>query len=90
MSLPRSDSLESIRTVLTRISEEFQVLYDNDNLNTGSLVQDTLKNIIGPNTEKLREADKRYRLHELLSAMLLHAPNPLGQRYVAMCLHICT
>jgi lipopolysaccharide biosynthesis protein len=88
MSLPRLDSLESIRAVLTCTSEKFQVFYENDNLNTGALVQDALKNIIGPNTEKLREADKRYRLHDLLSAMLLHAPKPLGQRYVAVCLHI--
>ncbi|KAN0133015.1 hypothetical protein V8E53_009188 [Lactarius tabidus] len=88
MSLPRSDSLESISTVLTCTSEEFQVFYNNDNLSTEALVQDALKSIISPNTGKLSEADKRYRLHDLLSAMLQHAPDPLGQRYVAVCLHI--
>jgi hypothetical protein len=88
MSLPRSDSLESISTVLTCTSEEFQVFYDNSNLDTEVLVQDALNTIIPLNKEKLREADKRYRLHDLLSAMLLHAPNPLGKRYVAVCLHV--
>jgi hypothetical protein len=88
MSLPRLGSVESIRAVLTGTSEEFRDFYDNERLVTGVLVQKVQDNIIGPNSEKLREADKRYRLHDLLSAMLLHAPNSLGQRYVAVCLHI--
>ena len=88
MSLTCSDSLESIRTVLTCTSEEFRDVYDDANIETGTLVQDALDHIIGPNIEKLRAADKRYRLDNLLSAMLLHAPEPSGQRYVAICLHI--
>ena len=88
MSLTCSDSLESIRTVLTCTSEEFWDVYDDANIETGTLVQDALDHIIGPNIEKLRAADKRYRLDGLLSAMLLHAPEPSGQRYVAICLHI--
>jgi hypothetical protein len=88
MSLPRLDSPESIRAVLTGASEEFKDFYDDEQLVTEVLVHEALDNIIGPNKERLREADNRYRLDDLLSAMLLHAPNPLGQRYVAICLHI--
>ncbi|KAH9035620.1 hypothetical protein EDB85DRAFT_1943256 [Lactarius pseudohatsudake] len=58
MSLPHSDSLELICSILTF----------------------TLMNSMKPTC--------RYRLDDLLSAMLLHAPNSLGQRYVAICLHI--
>jgi hypothetical protein len=88
MSLPRLDSPESIRAVLTGASEEFNDFYDDEQLVTEVLVHEALDNVIGPNKERLREADNRYRLDDLLSAMLLHAPNPLGQRYVAVCLHI--
>ncbi|KAH9056850.1 hypothetical protein EDB87DRAFT_1686731 [Lactarius vividus] len=69
MSIPRSDSLESICSVLTLTFDEFKVVYDNETLLT-------------------EEADSRYRLDDLLSAMLLHAPNASGQRYIAVCLRI--
>lgn len=88
MSLLRSDSAESIHTVLTCTSDEFNDFYDNTRLSNEALVQEALDDIIDPNMTRLRDADKRYRLHDLLSAMLLHAPTPLGQRYVAVCLHI--
>ena len=76
-SLLGPDSTESIRAVLTGTSEELSNFYVNERLDTGVLTQDGLNNIIGPNREKLREADNRYRLHGLLSAMLVHAPHPL-------------
>jgi hypothetical protein len=88
MSLPSSDSAESILAVLIGTSEEFSDFYDDERLVTEVLVHEALENVLGPKRERLCEADKRYRLHDLLSAMLLHAPNPLGQRYVAVCLHI--
>ncbi|KAN0133391.1 hypothetical protein V8E53_008831 [Lactarius tabidus] len=88
MSLPGPDSAESIRAVLMGTSEEFKDFYDNEQLVTEVLVHEVLNNIIGLNREKLREVDNRYCLHDLLSAMLLHAPHPLGQRYVAVCLRI--
>lgn len=87
ISLLRSDSAESIRAVLTGTSEDFKDFYDNEWLVTEVLVYETLDDIINPNRDRLREADNRYRLHDLLSTMLLHAPHPLGQRYVAVCLH---
>ncbi|KAH8992899.1 hypothetical protein EDB92DRAFT_1855517, partial [Lactarius akahatsu] len=81
------DSLESICSVLTITSDEFNVVYENDTIPTDVLI-DEARNIIGNNCARLREAEHRYRLDDLLSAMLLHAPNFLGQRYVAICLHI--
>ncbi|KAH9020419.1 hypothetical protein EDB84DRAFT_567649 [Lactarius hengduanensis] len=82
-----SDSLESICSVLTIASDEFDVVYENETIPTDVLI-DEARNIIGKNRARLREAEHRYRLDDLLSAMLLHAPNSLGQRYVAICLHI--
>ncbi|KAF8464939.1 hypothetical protein DFH94DRAFT_784376 [Russula ochroleuca] len=86
--LPRSDSAESIVSVLTCASDEFQNFYDNESLNTEILSDEALRNIIRPNSASLRAADNRYRLDDLLSAMLMHAPHPSGKRYVAICLHI--
>ena len=83
-----SDSFESICTVLTRASEEYEDFFANEELLTEVLSDDALHNIIRPNSERLRAADGRYRLDDLLYAMLKHAPHPLGQRYVAICLHI--
>jgi hypothetical protein len=88
MSLPHPDSVESIRAILTCASEEFKGFYNNERLDTGVIVREALDDIIGPNRVRLRDADNRYRFHDLLSAMLVHAPHPLGQRYVAVCLHI--
>ncbi|KAH8997209.1 hypothetical protein EDB86DRAFT_937136 [Lactarius hatsudake] len=82
-----SDSLELICSVLTIASDEFDVVYENKTISTDVLI-DEARNIIGKNRARLREAEHRYRLDDLLSAMLLHAPNSLGQRYVAICLHI--
>jgi hypothetical protein len=83
MSLP-----EPTRIGLTCTSEEFKNLYDNETLRTEGLVEDVLRNVIRPNSARLREADRRYCLDDLLSAMLTDAPHPLGQRYVAVCLRI--
>ncbi|KAH9168291.1 hypothetical protein EDB89DRAFT_2074117 [Lactarius sanguifluus] len=88
MSLLFSDSAESTYTVLTCTSQEFQSFYDNESLLTDDLSDDALRNIIGPNSARLREAETRYRLDDLLSAMLEHAPHPLGRRYVAVTLHV--
>jgi len=88
MSLRRSDSAESTCTVLTCTSEGFQDLYNNDRLRTEVLSDDALCNIIRPNSARLRAADPRCRLDDLLSAMLKHAPHLLGQRYVAVYLHV--
>lgn len=38
--------------------------------------------------KSVRAADQRYRLGDLLSAMLNYAPYTSGERYVAICLHI--
>ena len=83
-----SDSFESICTVLTRASEEYEDFFAKEELLTEVLSDDALHNIIRPNSERLRVADGRYRLDDLLYAMLKHVPHPLGQRYVAICLHI--
>ena len=88
MSLPRSDSAESIISVLTCASEEYQSFYTNEALQTKALSDDALLNIIRPNSTRLRAADKRCRLDDLLSAMLIHAPQQSGERYVAICIHI--
>ena len=88
MSLPRSDSADSILSALTCASEEYQRLYMNEALLTKALSDDALLNIIRPNSTRLRAADKRCRLDDLLSAMLIHAPQPSGERYVAICIHI--
>lgn len=63
-------------------------LYENTNMSTHVLSEDTLVNVVGRHRDLLREADQRYRLDTLLTAMLEHAPHPLGQRYVAIALHI--
>ncbi|KAH8993395.1 hypothetical protein EDB92DRAFT_398703 [Lactarius akahatsu] len=88
MSLPHSDSTESTCAVLACPSQEFQHLYDNERLLTGDLSDEALRSIIGPNRTRLREAETRCRLDDLLSAMLEHAPHPLGRRYVAVSLHV--
>ncbi|KAN0132173.1 hypothetical protein V8E53_009939 [Lactarius tabidus] len=88
MSLPRSDSVESICTVLTCASEEYEDIFAQESLPTEVLSEDALNKIIRPNSERLRAADGRYRLDDLLYAMLEHAPHPSGKRYVAICLHI--
>ena len=69
-------------------SGEYKDFYDNKTLLTEVLAEDVLRNVIRPNSARLREADRRYRLDDLLFAMLHDAPHPLGQRYVAVCLHI--
>ena len=88
MSLPRSDSTESILSVLTCASEEYQSFYGNEGRLTKALSDDALLNIIIPNSARLRAADKRHRFDDLLSTMLKHAPHPSGERYIAICLHI--
>ena len=51
-----------------------------------ALCDDVLLDTIRPNRARLRAADPRCRLDIMVSAMLEHAPHPLGQRYVALCL----
>ena len=88
MSLSHTNSDELTCTVLTCTSEEYQDFYDNKWLLTEVLSDDAERNIIGPNSARLQEAEPRYRLDKLLSTMLKHAPHPLGKRYVAVCLHV--
>jgi hypothetical protein len=88
MSLPRSNSTESTCTVLTVTSEDYENLYYNENFRTEVLSDDALRNIISPNRARLRAADSRCRLDDLLIALLEHAPHPLGQRYIALSLHV--
>jgi hypothetical protein len=78
MSLPR--------TVLTVTSDDYEDFYRNENFRTEVLADDALRNVIRPNCARLRAADGRYRLDDLLTGMLEHAPHPLGQRYVALSL----
>ena len=87
MSLPRSDSIESLCTVLTCASEEFRKLYDDSTLPTNVLCNEA-RYVINLSSPKLRTADQRYRLCDLLNAMLQDAPCPSGRRYVAVCLQI--
>jgi len=75
-------------TVLTSTSEDYQTFFDNSSLLTDVLCDGVLCNTIHPNMGRLHAADQQCRLDDLLTAMLMHAPHPLGQRYVAFCLHI--
>ena len=88
MSHSRSNSAESTGTVLTCTSEEYDDFLNNEKLQTEVLSDDVLRSVIRQNSAKLRAADGRYRLDDLLLAMLEHAPHPLGRRYVAVSLHI--
>ncbi|KAJ7121020.1 hypothetical protein C8R44DRAFT_853342 [Mycena epipterygia] len=88
MSHRRTKSVESTCTVLTCTSDEFWDFFGNDKLSTIELVQDSLRNVIHPNRERLRQSDARYRLDNLLDGMLQQAPHPSGQRYAAVALHI--
>jgi hypothetical protein len=88
MPLSYSDSAESTCTVLTCTSLNFRDFFQNERLLTEALSDDVLVSTIRPNRARLRAADPKYRLDDLLIAMLKHAPHPLGKRYVAVCLHI--
>ncbi len=88
MPVPNPDSPESIHTILTCNSDEFWRSFNNQTLQADVLSNTVVENIIRPNTERLRTADERYRFDLLLSALLDHAPHPLGKRYVAVCLDI--
>jgi len=80
----RVNSTGSILSILSCSSKEFS----EGDYTTDFLVEDA-KKIITQNEGLLREASKnRYRLGELLLGMLDHAPDPYGQRYVAIVLHI--
>ena len=85
MSHRRTLSVESTCTILSCTSDQFWEFYTN--YSTDILFEDAAK-IIDKNRQRLRAANTRYRLDDLLSAMLEHAPNPPGQRYVAVTLHI--
>lgn len=87
MSHKRVDSASTILTILSCSSNEFSEFYDGPYA-THLLVEDA-KRIIHRNQAILKEANQdRYRLDELLLGMLEHAPDPSGQRYVAVVLHI--
>ena len=87
MSLKRVDSASTILTILSCSSNTFSEFYDGPYA-THLLVEDA-KRIIHRNQALLKEANQdRYRLDELLLGMLDHAPDPSGQRYVAVVLHI--
>lgn len=88
MSLPRPDSVELIRTVLTCAFEEYEHFFASEGLLTEAHSDGVLHNIICPNSERLGAADGRYRLDDLLYAMLKHAQHPSERLYVAICLHI--
>lgn len=79
---------DSTCTILGCTSEYFWSIYDNDNGSTLVLSTYILTNIIDTNHERLRAADRRIRLNYLLFSMIVHVPHPLGQRYVAVSLHI--
>ncbi|KAJ6600191.1 hypothetical protein B0H10DRAFT_2441155 [Mycena sp. CBHHK59/15] len=69
MSHRRTESVESTCTVLTCTSDEFWDFFGNDKLSTVELAQDTLRNVIHPNSARLRQSDARYRLDDLLAAL---------------------
>jgi hypothetical protein len=64
--------LESTCTILGCTSEEFWSIYENDKLAIHVLSDDVLTNVIGTNHERLRVADRRCRLDDLLSGMIIH------------------
>jgi len=80
------ESDESTGSILSCTSDQFSEFYD-ANYSTDILSKDAAK-IINKNRQRLQAADTRYRLDVLLSAMLEHAPHPLGKRYIAVALHI--
>jgi hypothetical protein len=88
MPLSPLSPTDSIESTLTCKSEDYQNLFKNEGFVTTVLCEDALRDIIRPNSTRLRAANKRYRLDILLSAMITHAPHYLGKRYVAICLHI--
>ncbi|CAK5279108.1 unnamed protein product [Mycena citricolor] len=88
MSHRRTDSASSTCTVLTCTSDQFWDVYDNDKLSTIELVRDVLNNAIRPRKTFLRQSDTRFHLDDLLVGMLQQAPDPSGQRYVAVALLI--
>ncbi|KAK7458140.1 hypothetical protein VKT23_010048 [Stygiomarasmius scandens] len=84
-------SFESICSIPTCPSSTFSALYEDDNISTQSLC-DTAYGTIARYSQDLcaAGAGHRYRLDELLSGMLMHAPHPLGKRYVAVSLYIAS
>ena len=88
MSHRRTMFFESTCTILGCKPGDFWSIYENDKVATDVLSDDILTNVIGTNYERLRVADRRCHLDDLLSAMIIRAPHPLGQRYVAISLHI--
>lgn len=79
-------SSNSTCTINTYLSEGHQIHCGNVRVPIRVLCDDVLLDVIHPNRARLRAADPRCRLDVMLSAMLEHAPDPLGQRYVALCL----
>lgn len=84
----RTPSAESTCEVLTCTLDEFWDLFDKANLATNTPTADVLAKVMKQNRERLPAANSLYRLDDLLSATLHHAPHPLGQRYVVVALHI--
>jgi len=89
MSHKRLNSANSILSILSCSSKEFNEFYDNGYA-TDTLVEDARK-IICQNQVLLQQISQdRYRIDELLLGMLDDAPDPSGQRYVAIVLHIAS
>ena len=87
MSHRRVNSAGSLLSILSCSSEEFIDFFDGPYA-TDALIDDA-KEVISHNRTLLQEASEdRYRLDELLLGMLDHVPDPSGQRYVAIVLHI--
>src|SRR5258705_12336004 len=87
MSHRRLNSADSILSILSCPRKEFNEVYDGGYA-TDALVEDA-KKIFCQNQVLLKQIGQdRYRLDELLLGMLDDAPDPSGQRYVAIVLHI--
>jgi hypothetical protein len=89
MSQKRVDSAATILGILSCSSDRFSEFY-NGPYATNVLVRDAKRIISRSHAALLQEANSqgRYRLDELLLGMLDHAPDPSGQRYVAVVLNV--
>ena len=83
----RTSSVNSICSVLTCRSADYEDWFENTDVSTDDLVADA-QAIVAQHRGSLHDAEKNYYLDRLLSGMLEHAPDGLGKRYVAIALHI--
>ena len=61
------------------MSKEYDDFFHKERLLTEALSDGVLRNVVRPSSPRLRVADDRCRLDNLLSAMLEHAPHILGR-----------